>query len=139
MVITLDLKTNNFHGTFNGEEIEPYYIPDKELIFDKLTAAGDIQINHLGFSMLGMLISCIIVATQPPLTMSHCNIYVNLMNSILHLRQEPGGGGGDGDRLHLPRGLLLRARHLRADQTEDPVHRPGRLQAARPVVQVPRA
>ena len=71
MVITLDLKTNNFHGTFNGEEIEPYYIPDKELIFDKLTAAGDIQINHLGFSMLGMLISCIIVATQPPLTMSH--------------------------------------------------------------------
>ena len=53
MVITLDLKTNHFKGTFNGEELEPYYIPDKELILSELTAAGDIQINHLGFSMLG--------------------------------------------------------------------------------------
>ena len=55
MVITLDLKTNHFHGAFNGEELEPYYIPDKELILDKLTAVGDIQINHLGFSLLGKL------------------------------------------------------------------------------------
>ena len=53
MVITLDLKTNHFKGTFNGEELEPYYIPDKELILSELTAAGDIQINHLGFSVLG--------------------------------------------------------------------------------------
>ena len=54
LVITLDLKTNHFHGAFNGEQLEPYYIPDKEIVFDGLTAAGDIQINHLGFSLIGM-------------------------------------------------------------------------------------
>ena len=54
LVITLDLKTNHFHGAFNGEQLEPYYIPDKEIVFDGLAAAGDIQINHLGFSLIGM-------------------------------------------------------------------------------------
>ena len=53
MVITFDRKTNHFRGAFNGEELEPYYIPEKELVLDELTAKGDIQIHFLGFSLKG--------------------------------------------------------------------------------------
>ena len=53
MVITFDQKTNHFRGSFNGEELEPYYIPEKELSLDELTAKGDIDIHFLGFSLKG--------------------------------------------------------------------------------------
>ena len=53
--VTFKPSSNLFQAKWNGEDLEPYYVPsqDQEVIFQDTTASGDMSLYYLGYSFLG--------------------------------------------------------------------------------------
>ena len=52
--VTFDPSSYIFQATWNGEDLEPYYVPSEEIIFQDTTAKGDMSLYYLGYSFVGM-------------------------------------------------------------------------------------
>ena len=53
--VTFDPYSSIFQATWNGEDLEPYFVPSQEIIFTDTTAQGDMSLYYLGYSFIGMV------------------------------------------------------------------------------------
>ena len=53
--VTFDPSSSIFQATWNGEDLQPYFVPSQEIIFTDTTAQGDMSLYYLGYSFVGMV------------------------------------------------------------------------------------
>ena len=52
--VTFDPSLSIFQANWNGEDLEPYYLPSQEINFQDTSAKGDMSLYYLGYSLIGM-------------------------------------------------------------------------------------
>ena len=55
LAVTFDPSKYIFQATWNGEDLQPYFVPSQEIIFTDTTAQGDMSLYYLGYSFIGMV------------------------------------------------------------------------------------